>query len=55
MHELGKSGTSEVATEALRRIATIHRAERQFGALADEDRLRMRQSVTNLLREELHA
>ncbi|MGJ7531465.1 IS66 family transposase [Variovorax sp. GB1P17] len=53
-HELGKAGTSEVATEALRRIATIYRAERQFGELAGEDRLRMRQSVTMPLWEELH-
>lgn len=53
-HELGKSGTSEVATEALRRIAMIYRAERQVGELAGEDRLRMRQSVSRPLWEELH-
>lgn len=53
-HELGKAGTSEVAAEALRRIAAIYRAERQFGALAGEDRLRMRQSATRPLWEELH-
>lgn len=52
--KLGKSGTSEMVTEALKRIATIYRTKRQFGELAGEDRLRMRQSVTKPLREELN-
>jgi hypothetical protein len=53
-HELARSGTSEVATEALRRIAAIYRAEREFANLEGQERLRMRQAITRALWEELH-
>jgi transposase len=53
-HELGEAGTSEVATEALRRIATIFRADRELADLDSDERLRMRQAVTRPLWEELH-
>jgi len=53
-HELAKAGTSEVANEALRRIAAIYRAEREFANLASEERLQMRQAVTLPMWEELH-
>jgi transposase len=45
-HELARNGTSEVATEALRRIAAIYRAEREFANLEGQERLRMRQAIT---------
>lgn len=54
LHELARSGTSEVAIEALRRIAVIYRAEREFAALDGQERLHMRQAITQALWEELH-
>jgi transposase len=52
--ELVRTNTSEVASEALRRIAAIYRAARQFAGLAGEERLRLRQEVTRPLWDELH-
>jgi len=42
------------ANEAMRRIAAIHRAERELANLASEERLHMRQAVTRPMWEELH-
>ncbi len=43
-----------MAIEALRRIAAIYRAERKLAALEGQERLRMRQTITQALWEELH-
>jgi transposase len=51
---VAKSGTCEVATEALRRISAIYRPKREFGEFGGEDRLRMRQAVTRPQWQELH-
>jgi len=53
-HELAKSNASDIATEALRRIAAIYRVESELAGLDAEERLRMRQAVTRPLWEELH-
>lgn len=52
-NEFERSGTSKVATEALQSSTAI-RAEREFANLKGQERLRMRQTITRPLWEELH-
>jgi transposase len=52
--ELIKSNASTVAGEAVRRIATIYRVERELAGMTGEQRLAMRDSMTKILWEELH-
>ena len=52
--ELIKANASTVAGEALRRIATIYRVERDLAGLNGEQRLAMRESMTKPLWNELH-
>ena len=52
--ELIKSNASTLAGEAVRRIATIYRVERELAGMTGEQRLAMRDSMTKILWEELH-
>lgn len=52
--ELIKSNASMVAPEALRRIASIYRVERELVGLSGDERLAMREALTKPLWKELH-
>jgi transposase len=52
--ELAKAGASEVAVEAIRRIATIYHVEGQFDGMDAPQRLAARQQLTQPLWQELH-
>jgi transposase len=51
--ELAKAGASEVAVEAIERIARIYRVEAELGSLAADERLAVRQALARPLWEEL--
>lgn len=53
--ELKKANTSMVADEALRRIASIYRVERELAGRSAEERLALRDELTRPLWEDLHA
>lgn len=52
--ELAKAGASEVAVEAIERIARIYHVEAELGSLTSDERLAMRQALARPLWEELH-
>jgi transposase len=52
--ELAKAGASEVAVEAIRRIAAIYHVEGQFDGMSVPQRLAARQQLTQPLWQELH-
>ena len=52
---LREGGRSDVATEALQRIAQIYRVERELAALTAQARLDNRQAITKPMWEQLHA
>lgn len=53
--ELAKAGASNVATQALQRIATLYRIEQEVAATSSADRLEARQRRSVPLCKELHA
>lgn len=52
--ELAKTGASDVAREAIGRIARIYHAEGQFAAMDDQQRLAARKEITVSMWNELH-
>lgn len=52
--ELAKTGASDVARDAIGRIARIYHAEGQFAAMNDEQRLTARKEITEPMWNELH-
>jgi transposase len=52
--ELKKANASAMADDALRRIARIYRVERELANLSGEERLAMREALTEPLWKELH-
>jgi transposase len=52
--ELHKANASAVAGEALQRIASIYRVERELASCSGDERLAMREALTKPLWQELH-
>ncbi len=52
--ELANTGASDVAQEAIRRIALIYHAEGQFAGMHDQQRLGARREVTKPMWDKLH-
>lgn len=52
--ELAKTGASDVAPEAIQRIALIYHAERQFASMDDQQRLAARCEITKPMWQGLH-